>query len=91
MFASGVPTWRLPTDGSVANLVTWYLVVMKFNWVGGPGGGGQRVRLNRKTPAHLEGRGLMGSQSRPQVWKFIRDHLEVARADAKRRRLCQRR
>ena len=26
------------------------------NWACRPGGGGKRVRLNRKTPAHLEGR-----------------------------------
>ena len=42
------------------------------NWVGGPGGGVKRVRLNRKTPAHLVRHGILGFQARPRVWKCLR-------------------
>ena len=45
------------------------------DWVSGPGGGIFRVRLNRKTPAHLvrHGSGRGGEvQSRPHVWKRLR-------------------
>ena len=35
--------------------------------------GFKRVRLHRKTPAHLAGFGMDGSsQSRPRVWKRLR-------------------
>ena len=38
------------------------------HWVGGSGPGRKRIRLNRKTPAHLVGHSL---QSRPRVWKRL--------------------
>ena len=40
-------------------------------WISGPGGGVKRVRLNRKTPAHLVRHGIFGIQSRPRVWKRL--------------------
>ena len=43
--------------------------------LGGKGilGGVKRVRLHRKTPAHLAGFGRDGSiQSRPRIWKRLR-------------------
>ena len=69
-FASRVPTWRLPANGHVADLVTEgggeevgilrvehgaLAVVPGFeggdggDWIGGPGGGVGRVRVNRKS------------------------------------------
>ena len=39
------------------------------DWVSGSGRGVKRVRLNRKTPAHLVQYGILGFQSRPRVWK----------------------
>ena len=54
-------------------------------WVGGSGPGRKRVRLNRKTPAHLAG---FGVQSRTRVWKRLH-HVGfsgVCILDHKRRR-----
>ena len=67
------------------------LVGVELTGLAGWVGGGRRVRLNRKTPAHLVGRFFLGSQSRQRVWKRsdIRDHLDGARADSKRRCLYQ--
>ena len=61
------------------------------DWISGPGGGVKRVRLNRKTPAHLVRRGILGIQSRPRVWKRLRvqDHSGQFHADAKARRVHQ--
>ena len=58
------------------------------DWISGPGGGVKRVRLNRKTPAHLVRHGILGIQSRPRVWKRLRvqDHSGQYHADAKARR-----
>ena len=49
------------------------------DWIFGPGGGVERVRLNRKTPAHLVRRGIFWIQSRPRVWKRLRvqDHSRL--------------
>ena len=49
--------------------------------VTGPRGGVNRVRRNRKTPAHLVRHGILGIQSRPRVWKRlrIREHLAEAK------------
>ena len=41
----------------------------------GSGGGVKRVRLYRKTPAHLARPGISGVQVRPRVWKRLRDPL----------------
>ena len=41
----------------------------------GSGGGVKRVRLYRKTPAHLARQGVPGVQSRPRVWKRLRVSL----------------
>ena len=41
------------------------------DWISGPGGGVKRVRLNRKTPAHLVRHGILGVQPRPRVWKRL--------------------
>ena len=61
------------------------------DWVSGPGGGVKRVRLNRKTPAHLVRQGILGIQSRPPVWKRlgIREHPGFALPDVKARRVHQ--
>ena len=58
--------------------------------IGGPGGGVQRVRLDRKTPAHLARHGF-GVQSRPRVWKrlMVEDHSGQNHADAEARRVHQ--
>ena len=37
-------------------------------WVSGSGPGRKRIRLNRKTPAHLVG---LLTHSRPRVWKRL--------------------
>ena len=65
--------------------------------VGGPGVSGgrralgcvKRVRLHRKTPAHLAGCGREGSfQSRPRVWERLRvEGPRCRRVDAKVPRL----
>ena len=41
----------------------------KVRWVSGSGPGRKRIRLNRKTPAHLVWSMV---QSRPRVWKRLR-------------------
>ena len=41
----------------------------------GSGGGVKRVRLYRKTPAHLARQGISGVQVRPGVFKRLRDPL----------------
>ena len=65
-------------------------VVMRYlvrdvRWVSGSGPGRKRIRLHRKTPAHLVG-SLM--HSRPRVWKRLRhvDFLGVTMPDHARRR-----
>ena len=60
-------------------------------WVSGSGVVGKRVRLNRKTSAHLVMQGSAGVQSRSRVWKrlCIRVVDSSDRADAIRRRLHQ--
>ena len=78
-FASLTPSWRLPVHGSVGNLVAAYSdagrraavdeVGQGVLWVSGSGSGRKRIRLNRKTPAHLAG---YMSHSRPRVWKRLR-------------------
>ena len=93
-FACSVPTWRLPETGHVAGLVTADIGVESrvvdcaddaVPWVRGSGSGRPRVRLNRKTTAHLV---VSGDQSRPRVWKRLR-HLgqsSFSIPDPKRRR-----
>ena len=53
--------------------------------------GVDRVRLNRKTPAHFVRHGILGIQSWPRVWKRLRvlDHSGQYHADAKARRVHQ--
>ena len=60
-------------------------------WVSGAEGSGKRVRLNRKTPAHLVLHGSLGVQSRSRIWKrlCIRIVASDDRTGAKRRRLHQ--
>ena len=45
---------------------------VRVRWSGGPWGGVKRVRLTRKTPAHLVSGGIHGIQSRLRVWKRLR-------------------
>ena len=64
-FACRVPTWRLLVSGHVARLVSIYCEAAGgrgdevsrsgVRWVSGSGPGRKRIRLNRKTPAHLVG------------------------------------
>ena len=76
-FASKVPSWRLPLAGAADLVIADYCVVPAAE-AGGRGGGcvgssvpgRKRIRLNRKTPAHLAG--ILGIQSRPRVWKRLR-------------------
>ena len=43
---------------------------------GGSGRGVKRVRLYKKTPAHLARQGGSGVQVRPRVWKRLRCSLD---------------
>ena len=58
-FACRSPTWRLHASGHVTGLVTSVVGVegefvdCEVSWVSGSGPGRKRIRLNRKTPAHL--------------------------------------
>ena len=93
-FASRIPTWRLPDSGHVAGLVTAVVGVAgravvdgaadKVSWVSGSGPGRKRIRLNRKTPAHLV---VSVVRSRPRVWKRLRHlgHYSFSLPDPKRR------
>ena len=66
----------MPVSGHAASLVTGDLRVadggeaevasQEVHCVGGYGPGRKRIRLNRKTPAHLVGGSVL--QSRPRVW-----------------------
>ena len=94
-FACRTPTWRLPVSGHVAGLVagtSWEVqeavaegVGRRVRWVSGSGSGRKRIRLNRKTPAHLAGSSVIQSRS---VWKSLRHvgHSSVSIPDHKRRR-----
>ena len=94
-FACRTPTWRLPVSGHVVDLVTARVGAVReaivdgagqeVHWVGGSGPGPKRIRLNRKTPAHLAG---FRVQSRPRVWKRLRlvGCSRVSIPDHKRRR-----
>ena len=79
-FARRVPTWCLPVRGSVASFLASGGLVRggpcalssALGGAGvclarGSGGGVKRVRLNRKTPAHLARQGISGVQLRPRV------------------------
>ena len=87
-FAREVPTWCLPERGNVAKFLASGGLVRggpsalsaALGGVGvclasGSGGGVKRVRLYRKTPAHLARQGVSGVQVRPRVWKRLRDPL----------------
>ena len=64
-FACRTPTWPLEVSGHVVDLVTAAAdigreavadgVGQEVHWVNGSGPGRKRIRLNRKTPAHLAG------------------------------------
>ena len=99
-FACMTPSWRLPVLGSVGDLVAAYsdaghMVAVEevgrdVFWVSGSGPGRKRIRLIRKTPAHLAG---YVTHSRPKVWKRLR-HVGLNRisdSDHKRRRCEQNR
>ena len=78
-FACRTPIWRLPAFGGVGDLVTAtiadrheFVPAAASREVFGVRNSGvrrKRIRLNRKTPAHLAG---FGVQSRPRVWKRLR-------------------
>ena len=87
-FARKIPTWCLSGDGSVACFLASGGLVRGgpsalSAALGGAGvcldsdsgGGVKRVRLYRKTPAHLARQGISGVQVRPGVWKRLRDPL----------------
>ena len=88
-------TWRLPVSRHVVDLVAANVgavrgafvdgAAQEVLWVSSSGLGRKRIRLNRKTPAHLVGSMV---QSRPRVWKSLRHegHSSVSIADHKRRR-----
>ena len=69
----------MPVPGYVVNQVAAYdgaglrapvdEVGQGVHWVSGSGLGRKRIRLNRKTPAHLVGFMI---HSRPRVWKRLR-------------------
>ena len=78
------PTWRLPALGSVGGLVAAYSdaghmvadneVGRDAFWVSGSGPGRKRIRLIRKTPAHLAAYVI---HSRPKVWKRL-SHVDLS-------------
>ena len=78
-FAYSTPTWRLPVSGHVGSLVAAHSDISGVRGSEVPGFRVPRVcesgpvrkrfRLNRKTPAHLEG---LLIHSRPRVWKRLR-------------------
>ena len=85
-FAHKVPTRRLPGSGHVATFsasgeLVWggpSALSAALGGAGvclasGSGGGVKRVRLYRKTPAHLARQVTSGVQVRPGVWKRLRD------------------
>ena len=86
-FARRIPTWCLPGGGSIASFLAGNLLQSgpsalsaalggaSVCLASGSGGGVKRVRLNRKTPAHLARQGISGVQVRPRVWKRLRDPL----------------
>ena len=82
-FDCKVPTWKLPTAGNVAGLVTEGgeevgSVHVAGVSVGGSGLSGRRfkrVRLSRKTLASLVFQGVLRGQPRPRVWTVFL-HLE---------------
>ena len=97
-FACMTPSWRLPALGSVRSLVAAYSdaghlaavdgVGRDVFLVSGSGPGWKRIRLNRKTPAHLV---AYMSHSRPRVWKRL-SHVvlhQFSDSDHKRRRCEQ--
>ena len=76
-FAGGIPTWRLPAYGQVAELVSEGEEVgvaqvepgeVGVAWISGAGRVGKRVRLNRHT---LVFQGSVGVQSRSRIWKRL--------------------
>ena len=78
-FAYRSPTWRLPASGGVSDLVA-ASVAIGHEVVPAVGRREvfrvrnsclrrKRIRLNRKTPAHLAG---FGDPSWPRVWKRLR-------------------
>ena len=102
-FASRVHNWRLPLLlGRLRRLVLfgWSLVLLLICLALAVVVEKTRseglvevkiVRLDRKTPAHLERRGILGFQPRLRVWKRLRarDHLRGDHVDAKARRVHQ--
>ena len=92
------PSWRLPVHGSVRNLVAAFSdaghraafdeVDRDVSWISGSGSGRKRIRLNRKTPAHLVG---FMTHSRSRVWKRLRHGVlhQISDSDHKRRRCEQ--
>ena len=97
-FACRTPTWRCQFLVLLVDLDAAYSdaghraavdeVGREVHWVSGSGPGRKRIRLNRKTPAHLVGSMV---QSRPRVWKRLR-HVgfsSVSIPDHKRRRSDQ--
>ena len=97
-FAYSTPTWQLPASGHVGRLVAVHcedagdrgdeVLDLGVYCVSRSGPGRKRVRLNRKTPAHLVG---LLIHSRPRVWKRLRhvDFSGISMPDHTRRR-CDR-
>ena len=97
-FACLTPSCRLPVPGSVGRLIAAYSdagcraavgeVGRDVHWVSGSGSGRKRIRLNRKTLAHLAGYMI---HSRPRVWKRLSHDVvfEISDSDHKRRRCEQ--
>ena len=84
-FARRILTWRLTESGNVAGFLasgelarggpSAFSAALGGAGVclaGGSGGGVKRVRVFRKTPAHLARQGISGVQVRPRVWKRLR-------------------
>ena len=97
-FASKTPFWALPVPGHVAGLVTDEVRAARVSraevvrrgveFVGVSGSGRKRIRLNRKTPAHLVGYCM---HARPRVWKRLHfsGFTGVSSVDCKKKRCNQ--
>ena len=88
-FARRIPTWCLPVRGSVAGFLasrdligsrpcalSTALGAASVCLPGGSGRGVKRVRLYKKTPAHLAQQGVSGVPVRSRVWKRLRCSLD---------------
>ena len=87
----------MPVPGHVAGLIAAEVQAAQvdeevarrdIHWIRGSGPGRKRIRLNRKTPAHLVGQSM---HSRARVWRRLHrsGYTGISGVDCKRRRCNQ--